>query len=98
MWPIVALICAALTGACCITLIFHKDYDDGIIGRIALGLMGFAAFARVTTPFFGLVPIMPTPVSVFLWSGIALFMTRHTMKFLIRSKKRDSTWYAQKSK
>lgn len=82
------IVCAFLVFACCTVLIFHHDYEDGLIGRIGLALMGLAAFSRVHNGFIvvfldgDVIPI--TNIGNLLWTGAAIFLTRHTARFLWR--------------
>lgn len=82
--------------SCCVALVFHPDYDDGLFGRAGLVCIGVTAFARVMLVLTVGFP-HPTPVGVLLWLGVALFLGRHTWCFLLRARRRDETWYKVRS-
>ena len=72
---------------CCIYLIFHSQYEDGIIGRAALGAMAFAAFLVLYEDVIAALghggPHLHRAsfVGAVLWSGIGVFMARHVIRF-----------------
>jgi hypothetical protein len=75
----------------CVVLVFHKDYDSGVIGGTGLAMVAFAAFARFMHVVDGV--STASPLSAMLWSGLALFMGRLVVRFLMRCERRDHTWY-----
>ena len=74
--------CAAVVAVVCWIFVFHKEYEDGLFGRIGLIVMAFASMARVAA----LVEadfVMPfNPIAAALWTGLALFLGRQLWRFL----------------
>ena len=87
-----ALIGAALVASCCVILIFNTHYDDGFFGRLGLCCIALVACSRVFSVLLNIGQTTP-PMGILLWLGLALFLIRHTARFLKRLKHRDHTWY-----
>lgn len=60
----------------CATLIFHPDYDDGIVGKFGLGMMGGAAAIVLMSTAFEEATYHPLKENVLLVGGITVFMLR----------------------
>ena len=56
-------------------LIFHKDYDDGIVGKLALGAMLLAAVGVVLDSTQGRT-YEPLPINVMFIFGTTVFLLR----------------------
>lgn len=85
--------CASLVLTCCLSLIFFRDYEDGVIGRVGLSLIGLGALGRILSTF-------DTPVSnigVLVWAGMALFLCRHLYRFLRWRKHGAYAWRPTRS-
>lgn len=76
----------------CLMLVFHRDYHSGFCGTIGLGCIAVAAFIRATSIVGGSYNNMMTPLAVFVWFGLALYIGQVLFSFLRRSKRRDN-WY-----
>ncbi len=63
-----------------IFLVFHDDYDDGVIGRIALLGMAFCAALFLLEVFFGSGYHIEREESG-LMGAMALFLTWHSRRF-----------------
>lgn len=63
-------------------MIFATCYEDGIVGKLALGMVWFAASAVVLRALFEwlLPPIEPRAVLSIL-AGMTVFMLRHLTRF-----------------
>ena len=63
-----------------IYMIFAECYDDGIIGKLAAGVMAFGAFAAL---WHGLADRLTARADDAAWivGGVALFMVRHLARF-----------------
>jgi hypothetical protein len=80
----------------CLVLVFHPEYEDGLIMRVGLVAIVFASVARVARLFDG-TPDYLSPVAITLWTGLALFLCMHTYRFLKRATWKGSTWYPHTS-
>ena len=83
---IIIMVLTACIFLLCFFLVFHKEYEDGLLGRIGLGLVGVAAFSRCMSlgdaVFFGGMPIVVSGTATLLWFGLYIFLARHTYRFL----------------
>lgn len=100
MNTLIALVAAIAVCGACVMLIFHHDYDDGLIGRIGLGLIALASLAVATLAIdraFHDMPLrIPQNVMTFLWCGLTLFFGRHVWRFLrrrSRAARGDGDWW-----
>jgi hypothetical protein len=69
----------ALLATCfmiCVLLILHKDYDDGIIGKFALGLIATASAIVLLEVYASGVSYEPLMVTVVFTAGVTLFLLR----------------------
>lgn len=74
-------------------LVFHPDYEDGLVGRLALGLMAMASYVRFAELLEDNFTHRPFgTVAVVLWFGLALFMARHLYRFLRWRRDGDCDW------
>lgn len=89
----VVFVAAALVLVVCTLLVLHRDYHAGLFGNAGLGLVAIAAAARLAGILEQGNEMHITPVAVLLWSGLALFLVRHALKFLQRWLHRGPTWY-----
>ena len=67
-------------------LILSKDYEDGVMGRLALALLAIAAyttiFRGVDWIIAGMPPRLPfVPVGALVWSGMGIFLIRHYFRW-----------------
>ena len=88
---IVVLLAAGIVLAVCALLVFHKDYEDGLFGRLGLGLIGLASLARVLGIIEADFGARFSNIALVLWAGLALFLTRHAWRALWR-KRRGENW------
>lgn len=72
-------VCAVV--ACTVMLIFHRDYEDGLIGRLALALICIGALTRMAK-LLDEVPDVVSPIQVVTWTGLGLFFIRHSWRFM----------------
>lgn len=84
--------CAALIFAVCLVLVFHKDYEDGLIGRLALALIGITSLARVIGILENDFDVRFSPIAIGLWIGLALFFGRHLYRFLRWKRIGEHDW------
>jgi hypothetical protein len=91
---VVAGLCAALVAAVSIILILHHEYEDGLIGRIALSGLGLGAIVRVTEIVSHGASLPVTPVGVLIWISLAMFLGRHLFRFIRWKHSGDYDWRA----
>ena len=68
----------------CTFLVFHEHYEDGVIGRLAMGLLIFGSvmmLARMFGAREGWSPEIDPAGDVMIY-GCAAFLCRHTYRFL----------------
>ena len=81
----VATFCGSIVCMVCVFLVLHPEYDDGLIGRLALSMIGIAGLARFLGGVDALIhghPIVMTNVGMMLWIGASIFFGRHAWRFL----------------
>ena len=68
----------------CAFLIFHENYEDGVVGRMAMGLLIFGAFMMIARLFGGREGwgVDIDPAGELMIFGTAAFLCRHTYRFL----------------
>jgi lipoprotein signal peptidase len=66
--------------ACALFLVFHKKYEDGLIGRVALLLLAGAAMVFLHDGYEAeLVSVLPA--TALGAAAFAVFLARHTWRF-----------------
>jgi hypothetical protein len=88
----ILLICAITVCLCCFLLVFHPEYDDGLLGRLGMAMITFVGVARVLR-YFDEIPDHVPPNLLIMWVGLALFFGRHTYRFLRRATWKGPDWY-----
>lgn len=80
MLNVIVGLCAMAAAVICTLLVFHPDYEDGLIGRLALSGMALAAVARVCdlVAYNG----GTSQIGSLLWMALAVFLSRHFWRFL----------------
>ena len=92
MWE-THLIAALIILCVCVTLIFHCEYEDGLIGRIALAGISIAEFALVVDALDGSeYHIMPSTFIVQI--SLCVFLLRHLYRFLKWHRRGAYEWRA----
>ena len=82
------LFSAGLVCLICTILVFHPDYDDNLIRRLALAMLALGAFLRVE----GIVELHNgftrafSNVAIIVWLGLALFMVDHFYSFVRKAR------------
>lgn len=77
-----------------VVLVLHPDYEDGLVGRIGLALIGIAALARVLGILTSEHPRQFSSIALMLWIGLALFMLRHAWRFMRWRRCGEGDWRA----
>jgi hypothetical protein len=90
------VISAMVVGALAFFLTFHCEYEDGIVGRFALGGLWVIEFSVVYEWLVEGVPNDVLPSTVGINVCFALFLTRHVYRFLIRANGRNDWKPARK--
>jgi hypothetical protein len=86
-------VCAIVTFMCCVVLIFHPDYNDGLLGRLGMSLIAVVAATRVFKLFDLHQYDWVSSNLVIIWAGVALFFSQHAYSFLHRAKWKGPHWY-----
>ena len=79
---VIVLLLASITSVIATVLVFHKDYEDGIIGRFALSLIAIAGVGRVVGIMESEFSYSVSPQGAMIWAGMAIFFSRHLYRFL----------------
>lgn len=109
MTMILVWIAAVMVAAICIECVRNEDYEDGLIGRLALWALACCGVARAIQ----IVDVMLAPwlggtltqrglgldnVEVMLWFGLLLFFGRHYYRFRKKCLAGGLEWHqAQKT-
>lgn len=72
-------------------LVFHCEYEDGLLGRIALAILFFGN-AVVFGEWFNGVEYSVNPTTLTIQAGITLFLVRHVYRFLKWNKTGANDW------
>lgn len=95
MTGIVVFISTVTLFTICMGLVLDRDYEDGLVGRVALSLIAIAAFSRasgiIDVWWQGETPVI-TNIGTMLWIGSALFFTRHAFRFVRWKRKGLHDW------
>lgn len=75
----------AVIGIIAFILVFEHHYEDGVIGRAALGIVALMSISVVFSEIAGDRYGMPPEVT-WLLVGVAIFMARHYYRFLCYTK------------
>lgn len=73
-------------------LVLHKDYEDGLFGRLALFLIVIASVGRGLKIIDGDFETYLSPVALLVWTGFAAFFVRHLSRFLNWKKTGEHSW------
>lgn len=86
---------AAVVLASCVVLALHKDYHCGVTGTLALALLAIAAVVRLHGIFesHDSYRAEVTRLALFNWVGLALWLGRTVVHFLLRLRTAGQTWY-----
>lgn len=91
MVPVV-FFAALVVGGVCIVLVFHRHYEDGLFGRLALAAIGLCAFFRMSAIVESGLDVYLSPVATVLWCALALFFARHLYRFLSWRRAGENEW------
>ena len=89
---IITAVCAFVVLVVCIALVLHKDYEDGLIGRLALATIGLASMGRLSSILERGWDTYVSHVGVMLWVGLSIFLARHLYYFLRRRYGWGGVW------
>lgn len=88
--------CALLIGVIAAILIAHCRYEDGLIGRIALGGVVLAAVMICVSEIDGAYYDAPDEMLLLL-AGVTAFMVRHLYRFLRYTHTGAGAWRKEKA-
>lgn len=81
----------------CLVLVLHQDYEDGFLGRAALGIISTLSFlicARLILGWLGEIDHAVSPGRALLWLALAVFFARHLWRFERRRDSPERPWHA----
>lgn len=87
-----ACFCAMVVAVICTTLVLHREYEDGLLGRLGLALMALAATARTLQLVESEFQRSVNPIGLVLWVGLALFLARHLYRFMRWRRSGEGDW------
>ena len=90
----IVLTAALIVASICIFLVFHEDYEDGFVGRLALSLIGMSASGRVLQLAEDATRYVSS-VGLVLWIGLALFLGQTLFRFLMWRYAGKTPWREQ---
>lgn len=82
----VTTVCSGVVGLFCIVLVFHKQYEDGLIGRLSLAILSLAAFSRGVNGMEAIwlhKDMHVSPQAFATWVALAMFFSRHVYRFMM---------------
>ena len=91
------LITSGVIAGICVILVLHPQYEDGLVGRLGLTLIALVAWARflaVCDTMWHHEPVHVTSLwlSITLWAGLSIFLSRHLWRFLRWQRRGDYSW------
>jgi len=92
MFDFVVAVAGLSLSIVCAMLVLHKDYEDGLVGRIALAGMSLAGFGRAATIVESGFSLGLSWVALLMWLSTTLFMARHLYRFLKWRSCGDGDW------
>lgn len=88
----IVFLAASATLAICAVLIFHPEYHDGLVRRIALSMLGIASGIRIMDILQNGFEHRPfSKTALLVWLGLMIFLADHFynfMRHLYQSRKR----------
>lgn len=81
------LICtaSAIVAIVCTALVLHPEYEDGLIGRIALAVLAIVAVSRFPDAFNSAISMNDeykiSAQGLAMWIAVAVFFARHWYRF-----------------
>lgn len=89
---LLVVFCALTVSMVSTLLVLHRDYEDGLLGRIGLSFMALAGSARAMHLLIHGLDMPSNPIAVLLWIGLALFMVRHLYRFMRWRRSGEYDW------
>lgn len=83
---------ALIVAVICTLLVFDRDYEDGLFGRIALAAIAIASFARAIGILERGFDLHLGAIPTVLWLGLAVFFARHYYRFRMWRASADHAW------
>jgi hypothetical protein len=75
---------SAIVAIVCTALVLHPEYEDGLIGRIALAVLSIVAVSRFPEALDSAITMADYKISaqgVAMWIAVAVFFARHWYRF-----------------
>lgn len=77
---VVAVLSSGVTAGVCAMLVWHARYEDGLIGRTGLGVLGLCATLVLAQTLRYEADFNPSTIG--MMAGMAVFLSRHAWRFL----------------
>lgn len=87
---LIVAIASAAIALSCVYLIWSRDYEDGLVGRIALGVLSLSTVVMFFDAFYDRVELLPASQVIIV--GMALFLLRHVWRFCRWRKTGSHSW------
>jgi hypothetical protein len=85
--------CAMLVLLIALWFVFHPEMRTGVLGTIGLALLALAALSRISAAWHDADGHV-SPLALFVWTGLAFYLSFIARNFWRRSTHRDQTWYS----
>lgn len=90
--PYLLFLASTIVSSICLVLVFHREYEDGLIGRIALATISIVSFCRAVQIWESDFDLELTPIANILWLALTVFFARHLYRFLRWHRCGDHEW------
>jgi hypothetical protein len=84
MTSIIIATAALIVAIVCTALVLHPEYEDGLIGRIALAVLAIVAVSRFPDAVESAISMTEYKISaqgLAMWIAVAVFFARHWYRF-----------------
>ncbi len=82
-WKLIVVLSIACMMVLAVFFVVCRRYEDGIVGNIALGVMGFVLCPLLLWDAMRGTLEVPSPVICLLIASVALFMVRHAWRMVM---------------
>lgn len=93
--PIWVALCAIVVLLVAIWFVVHPDMKTGVLKTIGLAILSLGAVSRIAASWHD-DDGYTSPLALFVWTGIALYMGGLARDFYLRQTRGDPTWYPRR--
>ena len=95
-FAILLMISFLIISTICVFLVWHESYEDGVLGRLALGSIAFSSMMIVALIYdHSDMHSMKPALGMFIFS-VTLFLIRHAYRFYMWNRKDLFSWKSRK--